>query len=304
MEREKIPPEEQQRRYNELEKATTSALAYFYCCIVYDVPYDPQALPEQDGKFRWVEYLKNLAKIPRRLDKEGKYRKFVEGQTDILLLLEKEKDKLPGTPQQREIWGNGPKKYPYTQEDYDELDRTYKILSSDLEKAGGVSAKQEFVLRRCARRTLEMDRYEDMGAWDKSPKIQAAILKDLESEQLRKKDAKPIEDFQLDSWADSLEKAGLTKDGKRCSPDEMFAILFGRPPQYPYTKDAAEQMILINENRMRANDGMAELSFLPDNMRLHDDLHEFAEEQSEMELDAYENLGLVKMPPPGTVEPY
>ena len=80
----------------------------------------------------------------------------------------------------------------------------------------------------------------------------------------------------------------------------MFEILFGHPPQYPYTKDAAEQLILINENRMRNNDGQGELSILPDGMRLHDSLGEFAQEQNAAEQEAYENLGLVKMPPPGS----
>lgn len=299
MEREKIPAEEQQRRYSELEKATSINLAYFYCCIVYDVPFAPGAIPGADVKNKWVEYLKNLARMPDHLDKEGKYRKFVDGKTDIRDLLRGGEDGLPGTPEQREIWGPGPNKHPYTTDDYEELDRTYKILSGDLEQAGGVSSKQEFILRRCAKRTLEMNLMENMGSYDKAMKLSKMIDTDMASEQLRKKDAKPIEDFRMDSWADALEKSGLTKDGKRCSPDEMFEILFRRPPQYPYTMDAAEQLILINENRMRNNDGHAELSVLPDNMRLHDDLGEFAPEQSAGEREAYEILGLVNMPPPG-----
>ena len=40
-------------------------------------------------------------------------------------------------------------------------------------------------------------------------------------------------------------------------------------------------MILINENRMRQNDGMPELSTLPDEMRIHDKLGEFASEPNE-----------------------
>ena len=77
----------------------------------------------------------------------------------------------------------------------------------------------------------------------------------------------------------------------------MFRILFGRPPKYPYTKDAVEQMILINENRMRSNDGLPELPVLPDDMRLEDTLEEFEEEHGSREQEAYEKLGLVKMPP-------
>lgn len=309
MEREKIPPAEQQRRYNELEQETSTDLAYFYCCIAFDVPFAPEAVPKDEGMDKWVQYLKNLARIPRYLDRNGKYLGFLAGKTNILDIFgdtldvgrfrDALEDGKPGTPEQRELWGIGPKKHPYTDEDYDELDRTYKILASDLEKSGGVSAKQEWVLRRCATRNLEMKRCEDIGAWEKVTKIQASIQKDLESEQLRKKDAKPVEDFRLDSLADALEKAGLMRDGKWCSPDEAFEIFFGRPPAYPYTRDAADQMILINENRMRNNDGLPELGILPDEMRLVDDLGEFAQEQSPREVAAYEKLGLVKMPPVG-----
>lgn len=40
-----------------------------------------------------------------------------------------------------------------------------------------------------------------------------------------------------------------------------------------------------------------ELPVLPDDMRLEDTLGEFAEEQGSREQEAYEKLGLVKMPP-------
>lgn len=56
-------------------------------------------------------------------------------------------------------------------------------------------------------------------------------------------------------------------------------------------------MILINENRMRQNDGLPELTELPDEMRLEDNLGEFAEEPNEAEKEAYEKLGLVRMRP-------
>lgn len=312
MEREKIPPAEQQRRYNELEQETSTDLAYFYCCIAFDVPFAPEAVPKDEGGDRWVQYLKNLARMPQYLDRKGKYLSFLAGRTNVLEIFgasldvgrfrEALEDGKPGTREQRETWGVGPKKYPYTAEDYDELDRTYKILSSDLEKAGGVSVKQEFVLRRCSTRTLEMKRLEDAGRLDSAKKLQEMIQKDLESEQLRKKDAKPVEDFRLDSLADALEKAGLMREGKWCPPDEAFEIFFGRPPAYPYTRDAADQMILINENRMRNNDGLPELGILPDEMRLVDELGEFAQEQSPREVTAYEKLGLVKMPPVGQGE--
>ena len=96
---------------------------------------------------------------------------------------------------------------------------------------------------------------------------------------------------------DRLEKAGLLKNGKQCSPDEMFEILFHRRPKYSYTKDAAEQILLYMANTTRVNDGLSELPTLPPDMRLRDDLGEFAEEPDEQEKESYKELGIVKMPP-------
>ena len=96
---------------------------------------------------------------------------------------------------------------------------------------------------------------------------------------------------------DRLEKAGLLKNGKQCSPDEMFEILFHRRPKYSYTKDAAEQILLYMANTTRVNDGLSELPTLPPDMRLRDDLGEFAEEPDEQEKETYKELGIVKMPP-------
>ena len=312
-EREKL--EEQQDRFDVFELTFGENLAYFYCCIQFDKPFDITAIPVDEPKHRWLAYLENLQEKRLDKDKYGTVFGFLDGLTDIEKIFgdisagefqkavwaDKSAQKA-GSERQRKVWGTGETVRPYSNDDYNEPARIYTILSADLENAGGVSAKQEMILRRCSARTLDMTRAEARGDYDKAAKISKLIDSDLASENLRKKDAKPVEDFRVDSWADSLEKAGLMKKGKRCSPDEMFQILFGRPPKYPYTKDAAEQMILICENRARINDGLPELSMLPDEMRLHDGLGEFAEEQSPREVEVYDKLGLVKMPPPGTVK--
>ena len=62
---------------------------------------------------------------------------------------------------------------------------------------------------------------------------------------------------------------------------------------YIYT----QKMLLKIINAGRANDGIAELVELPDDMRLEDEAGEFAEIPSEREKLAYERLGLVRMPP-------
>ena len=206
-------------------------------------------------------------------------------------------NKEPGTKAQRKTWGSGATGKQYSTEDYNRLDELFSTYSARLVSAGGYDTQQEYILRLCCRMTMDMEKMLAAGQVDKAQKLNKMIQENLASENLRKKDAKPMEEFRLDSWADALEEAGLTKNGKRCDPDEMFRILFGRPPKYPYTKDAVEQMILINENRMRSNDGLPELPVLPDDMRLEDTLEEFEEEQGSREQEAYEKLGLVKMPP-------
>ena len=302
----------QQKKFLELSAISGNSLALFYCCIVFDTPFDMLAIPRDTPDKIWIEYLKNLHQ--KGLDEEnGEILGFTDGLTDITKIFgaslsegefskavsneRSARGRQPGTKAQREIWGVGNPDKPYTTDEYNELDRIYEALSADLASLGTISAKQELILRSCTKWTKQMNDMSASGQFDKARKLSAIIQENLASEQLRKKDAKPIDDTRIDTLTDVLEKAGLLKDGKQCSPDKMFEILFGRPPKYPYTKDAADQIILINENRMRNNEGRPELPFLPDDMRLSDELSEFAEFQNPQEKQAYKDLGLVKMPP-------
>jgi hypothetical protein len=303
----------QQERYDAIARATSDSLALFYCCIEFDRPFDMLAVPkEPDVGEKWIAYLDNL-RLKKLDTRRGEPLGFLDGLTDITKIFgeglsageftkavgneKSARNRKVGTAQQRKNWGENSAKNPYTSEDYDELDRIYEALSSDLMAAGGVSVKQEFILRDCAKMTLDRDKMRAIGQYDKAAKLNKMVQDNLSSEGLRKKDAKPIDDLRIDSLVEALEKKGLLKNGKQCDPDEMFRILFGRSCKYPYTMDAAEQMILINENRMRQNEGRPELTTLPPEMRLRDDLGEFAEEPNEQEKEAYQQLGLVKMPP-------
>ena len=303
----------QQERYDAIARATSDSLALFYCCIEFDRPFDMLAVPkEPDVGEKWIAYLDNLR--VKKLDvRRGERLGFLDGLTDITKIFgegltageftkavgneKSARNRKVGTAQQRKNWGENSAKNPYTSEDYDELDRIYEALSSDLMAAGGVSVKQEFILRDCAKMTLDRDKMRAIGQYDKAAKLNKMVQDNLSSEGLRKRDAKPIDDLRIDGIVDRLEKAGLLKNGKQCSPDEMFEILFHRRPKYSYTKDAAEQILLYMANTTRVNDGLSELPTLPPDMRLRDDLGEFAEEPDEQEKESYKELGIVKMPP-------
>lgn len=303
----------QQERYDAIARATSDSLALFYCCIEFDRPFDMLAVPkEPDVGEKWIAYLDNL-RLKKLNTRRGEPLGFLDGLTDITRIFgeglsageftkavgneKSARNRKVGTAQQRKNWGENSAKNPYTSEDYDELDRIYEALASDLMAAGGVSVKQEFILRDCAKMTLDRDKMRAIGQYDKAAKLNKMVQDNLSSEGLRKRDAKPIDDLRIDGIVDRLEKAGLLKNGKQCSPDEMFEILFHRRPKYSYTKDAAEQILLYMANTTRVNDGLSELPTLPPDMRLRDDLGEFAEEPDEQEKESYKELGIVKMPP-------
>lgn len=305
--------ESQQARYDAIARETSRSLALFYCCIEFDKPFDMLAVPkEPDITENWVAYCDNL-RIKKLDTKRGEPLGFLDGLTDITKIFgeglsageftkavgneKSARNRKIGTEKQRKAWGANSTKNPYTAEDYDELDRIYDALASDLVAAGGVSVKQEFILRDCAKMTLDRDKMRAIGQYDKAAKLNKMIQDNLSSEGLRKRDAKPIDDLRIDGIVDRLEKAGLLKNGKQCSPEEMFEILFHRRPKYAYTKDAAEQILLYMTNTTRTNDGLSELSTLPPEMRLHDELGEFAEAPNEQEKETYRELGIVKMPP-------
>lgn len=303
----------QQERYDAIARATSDSLALFYCCIEFDRPFDMLAVPkEPDVGEKWIAYLDNL-RLKKLDTRRGEPLGFLDGLTDITKIFgeglsageftkavgneKSARNRKVGTAQQRKNWGENSAKNPYTSEDYDELDRIYEALASDLMAAGGVSVKQEFILRDCAKMTLDRDKMRAIGQYDKAAKLNKMVQDNLSSEGLRKRDAKPIDDLRIDGIVDRLEKAGLLKNGKQCSPDEMFEILFHRRPKYSYTKDAAEQILLYMANTTRVNDGLSELPTLPPDMRLRDDLGEFVEEPDEQEKESYKELGIVKMPP-------
>ena len=303
----------QQERYDAIARATSDSLALFYCCIEFDRPFDMLAVPkEPDVGEKWIAYLDNL-RLKKLDTRRGEPLGFLDGLTDITKIFgegltageftkavgneKSARNRKVGTAQQRKNWGENSAKNPYTSEDYDELDRIYEALASALMASGGVSVKQEFILRDCAKMTLDRDKMRAIGQYDKAAKLNKMVQDNLSSEGLRKRDAKPIDDLRIDGIVDRLEKAGLLKNGKQCSPDEMFEILFHRRPKYSYTKDAAEQILLYIANTTRVNDGLSELPTLPPDMRLRDDLGEFAEEPDEQEKESYKELGIVKMPP-------
>lgn len=110
----------------------------------------------------------------------------------------------------------------------------------------------------------------------------------LASEQMRKKDEKPIANFTPDAWIDALEKSGLMQDGQFLPlseiEDAMIAIMRGKG--YEQTLDCAHQLELNIINNAKRNADQPVIFELPQNMRITDELGEFESEESEEEKQA------------------
>lgn len=312
--------DEQQVQFDRIEKAVgTETLAFFCCCAVFDVPFIDSCLPHGEKEGKWIKYKKQI-----RMKKHGG-KSFKDGITDALRLfgegvdagdvskiVQQERTKAPqastktGTQKQVKTWGLGAPEDPFTKEDYDRLDDLFETYSSRLVSAGGMDVQQEDTLRQVSIMRLKRDKLILAGDKDSTAtakQLDAMIKENLSSEQLRKADAKPVEDVRIDSIIDALEKWGAVEDGKILSFPELAEFLLTKlreKPDHKYaqTLDAADYELLFIQNCMAQNEDLPKWMELPDNMRFSEEFAgEFASIQSDDEKRAYEGIGIVKNRP-------
>lgn len=311
---------EQQEKFERIQKAIGSeSIAVFCCCAVFDVPFKPYAV-QNDGTDtdKWIKYMEYLR--VRGWDKKGKAG-FKDGETDALKIFGEElrKDEFApavqyelkstgkaskgGTKAQVDAWGTGTEENPMTREDYDRLDYFYETLTSRLMSAGGVDNQQELILRKVAEYYHQEEKCRAEGNYADAQKLVKMALDLLSSEQLQKKDAKPVEDVRIDSIIDSLEKWGAVENGKILSFPELTEFLLkelgrlGGTPAHKYTQtlDAADYCLLFIQNCMAQNEDLPKWMSLPDNMLFPEEVaHEFSETPTDDEVRAYEGIGIVR----------
>lgn len=274
-------------RFNTLSSIVGKEIALFCYCAVYDLPYYTDIHCDN-----WEEYQAAVEAF------KGNEVVFEDGETNLRVVLEQGMEDME---QCAIVWGEG-----YEPHEYKRLNSIFNTYSERLRRSGGMDAQQEDTLRVCSRMRLEADKALSKGGKDNidiAAKLNKMIQDNLSAENLRKKDEKPLEDLRIDSIVDALEKAGLVKAGKILPlPDlqkallERLGTLGGKPShKYPYTLDAADQMILAIINTMHANDGLPELTELADNMKFDANVAcEFADEPTPEEIETYRELGLVR----------
>lgn len=278
--------EELEKRFIELKQTIGDSEALFVFCAFFDIPLD-LAVQADTQAVTWEEYQKAIS--PTGLIG------FRNGQTDMREVV---KDSMTDEERWTVEWGIGDEEKPYSQNDYIRLDEIFRTYSSRLRGAGGMDALQEDTLRNCSKMRLAADKALAKGSKDdiaKASTLNKMIQDNLSSEQLRKKDAKPVEQARIDGIVEALAK----KFGKGIDITFEDAVeICGKwlmSNKYPVTRDAADHMLLSIINCTRGNNDMPELDELPAKMKFDKRFAtQFAEEPNEIEDEVFKYLNFAR----------
>lgn len=308
--------------YNQLVEQMGYSLALYLCCVKFNVPCEPMLIPDnfkekdfESGAKRWSWYLDTLVNSDKFLAKDGNIRSFADGVTNIFRIFGKEMsekdfsrycqyersqlEQLQGTAEQRQRWGTKDitKGLPMTTAIYNELDNAYKIKVS---RYKGVTLDEvlESTLKRLVMLEMAQEYLRSIGDFAGFDKVQKSIDNISASEQLRRKDQKPVEELRIDALVTALENAGLMENGDLLTYDEVVEVLrdkFVKSKKYDYSLDVADQMMLDIINSMRYNADLAQIQDLPEEFAPIDEYGEFEPEETEREKEAKAFLGVTKV---------
>lgn len=296
--------------FSRLEETEGRHIALFHTAAALDFPLIPLLLDGTDFDTcdePYFCYINRLAESGE--DRLGdKVLGFADGVTsltglfgknlshsDFAARIAKEKEKICGTREQRMRWGQLPiyKGLPMSTELYNELDRQYNNRIESL-KGITITPQVENTLLLVCKNSVIYDFLMRQGLVKPALDVQKSIDLALSSEQLRKKDEKPIANFTPDAWITAMEKAGVMKNGQFMPlheiEDAMISIMRGKG--YDQTLDAAHQLELNIVNNARRNADQQTIFELPEEMKVSDELGEFAQEESEDEREAKRAGGL------------
>lgn len=304
----------QERYYGELERTNGCHLALFLACAAFDVPCVPSVVPiglvNYEGK-KWAHYRSLLAES-KEDRQNSRVATFLDGVTDIRAVFGRELTEKDfaryvaaeqkrvstqvGTPEQRERWGVGElcRGLPLTQELYDELDGQLELWIERYKGQTITPQLENSIITICSDNMVAKHLVK-VGNYAAAQKMRKMVDDLMASEQMRKKDEKPIESLRLDAWVTALERAGFMENGKLKTYEEVAKAINENclcKRKYDYTLDVADQMLADYVNNLRSNADMALLSVFPTDMKPTDDNGEFATEESDDERDRKRYAGV------------
>lgn len=296
--------------YRKFEEKNGCHIALFLTCAATNTVFDAFVIPKDFAEEKENQWIKYCELLENRETRRKKAQTFFDGETDIRQVfgrslsqdsIEKylkyetaRREKLEGTEEQREKWGVEDE---YTTEDYNALDRMYNNRAINF-KGQTITDQMDYTLREVAKWQLLADKLRRAHDIKGSTDALKAVDKLLESECLRKKDEKPIEELRADALVLALEKAGLMEDGQLLTYDETVEVLrdkFIKSKKYDYSLDVGDQVILDILNTMRENADMSPILDLPADALLEDEYGEFEKEETEKEKASKRYAGLTSI---------
>lgn len=280
-------------------------LAMFFCAVMFNMPYLPELFNEAKtysaGRGPWLGYISAIRQHGYDM-KGGRTHEFKDGVFEFKKAFTEyatlpvddemldDEDYQKGLTNMVKVWGYGPEDALYTASDYAELNKIYSAMT-----AGRVfiSEQAELVINNICKWTLERDKCMERKEFDDAKKIDSMIEKAKESEQLRKKDELPQDRIRIDNIVEACERAGLQLYDYEELKKELATYMFHTP--YGYTRDAADQMLLLIRNATAWNEGREEVASLPPEFAVVDALGEFADEADELEKKVYKELQLAPL---------
>lgn len=312
----------EEQLYNELAQINGYSLALFFMCIKFNVPLFPLLIPDDfaeenfiGANGRWTWYNNTLFESEKNIKEDGSIVEFKDGETYLFRIFgrnltatdfsqfckyEKERlAKIAGTEKQRAMWGTRRlwQNLDMTNEIYQELDRRYE---TKMARYKGITMDEMLAdtLKKICKLEVAQEYLQSIGDAGSFDKIQRSIDSILASEQLRKKDEKPVESLRLDAMVLALEKAGLMESGELLPYDELVKVLRDftvKSKKYDYSLDVADQVILDVLNSMRANADEPLLTELEEKYAAVDEYGEFEPEETEREKENKKFAGLTKV---------
>lgn len=291
--------------YVNLSKIVGLEPAFFYCCVIFNVPFIPEALPmaEQYSGERgmWGGYI--VALRAAGYHKGEKWLGFADGETDIRKVVKGMDEMREVTTkaqaaktaeekrlEDRAFWGIGPAKNRYKDSDYEAMNEIWDAMTAD---RASLSEQSKLAIKNICKLSLERDRCIEEKDFGSAQKLSAIIEKEKEGEQLRKKDEMPQDRARLDDIVLAVERAGLDMYDYDHLVEQLATKLFHTP--YGYTRDAADQMLLMIRNCTAFNEGVAETDRLPDDYAIVDNLGEFLPEADSTEKQIYQELQITPL---------
>lgn len=309
----------EEKTYSSFEQANGAHMALYLNCARYDVPCEPTCVPEDFGteafekkvKKPWAFYLSCVKEMEKY--KSGKKPfEFSKGVTSLLHIFGKNLDQKTfamfvrnerarasekGTEEQIERWGKKQllQNLPMSAEIYNELDRQYNNRIQSYNGQTITPTMQDTLIKVC-KWNVCIDFLVSNGEMQAAKQLTEMVEKNLASEQMRKSDEKPVENFRPDAWIAAFKKKGYMDEKGFVTKERILEIIILelRRKKYPVSVDAIHQLLLNIINNARKNADLPSFTILPEEYRIKD-TSEFENTETEAEKAAKKDCGLTKV---------